>query len=66
MLHQIQSSPSSVPLLHVICVKAYVAWDLRARCEPFIDVVKTSDRSLVLTREVFWFGYESCSTLCKP
>ena len=50
--------PPLFPLCHVICVKVDVTWDLHARCEPVIDVVKTSDRSLVLTREVSWFGYE--------
>ena len=42
------------PFHQVVCVKVDVKWDLQARCEPFIDVVEASGRSLVFTREVSW------------
>ena len=42
------------PFHQVVCVKVDVKWDQQARCEPFIDAVKTSDGSLVFTREVSW------------
>ena len=64
------------PLFPFHQVKVVVNWDLHARGEPFIDVVKTSDRSFFFpqkspclfffSREVSSFRYESCFTLANP
>ena len=52
--HFIDNSSLSGPY---VCVTVDVKWDLQARCEPFIAVVETNDRSLVFTREVSWWSW---------
>ena len=53
------------PLFPFHQVKVVVNWDLHARGEPFIDVVKTSDRSFFFLRSllVFFFSLEKSPRL---